>query len=272
MGFWERISNIDRRWIFLATGIVVFIPLLFKIITPTKISEPVRKAYEAIEALPAGANVMISIDFDPTSAPECMPMYIAILRHCFKKNLHVIVLGHIAYGIPLGEMGLQKVSKEFGKKYGIDYINLGYRPGYTAIMVGMGKEIRDFYATDYKGVPVDSFPIMRNIHNYNDIAILIDIAHGFTGDMWVQYAGARFGQKIIIGCTGVVAPDLYPYLQAGQVEGIIGGMKGAAEYEQLLKRPDMAAIGMPALSISHFFLVFLIILANVGFFIARRKK
>ncbi len=268
----EKIINIDRRVIFLLIGLVVFIPLLFKIVTPTKISEPVKKAYEAIEALPPGSNVMISIDFDPTSAPECMPMYIAILRHCFKRNLRVIVLGHIAYGIPLGEIGLEKVSKEFGKKYGVDYVNLGFRPGYTAIMVGMGREIRDFYAQDYRGTPIDSFPFMRDVHNYNDIEMLVDIAHGYSAELWVQYAGARYGQRIIIGSTGVVAPDIYPYLQSGQIEGIIGGMKGAAEYEQLLKRPDMAAIGMPALSISHFFIVFLIIMANIGFFIRRRKR
>lgn len=268
----EKLSKLDRKVIFLLVGVAVFIPLLFRIITPTRISEPVRRAYQSVNELKEGSVVMISVDFDPTSAPECMPMYIAFLRHCFSKNLKVIVLGHIPYGIPLAEIGLEKVAKEYGKEYGKDFINLGFRPGYIAIMVGLGREIRDFYAQDYKGRCVDSFPIMRNVHNYNDIDLLIDIAHGYTADHWIQYAGARYGQRIILGTTGVVAPDVYPYLQAGQIEGIVGGLKGASEYEQLVNHPDMASLGMPAQSIAHFLVVLLVIIGNITFFITRKRK
>ena len=45
---------------------------------------------------------------------------------------------------------------------------------------------------------------------------------------------------MIIGPTAVSAPKYYAFISSGQLKGMLGGMKGAAEYEQLLAKhyPD----------------------------------
>ena len=50
---------------------------------------------------------------------------------------------------------------------------------------------------------------------------------------WVQQVQARFHLPMVSGCTAVSAPEYYPYLQSGQLQGLLGGMAGAAEYEKL---------------------------------------
>ncbi len=272
MKFWQRLGELDRRIIYAIIGLAVIIPLVLKITMPIRVSETVRNAYESIERLPAGSIVMISIDYDASSEPELQPMLIAVLRHCFKKDLKVILLGHWALGLPLGEIALNRVSAEYNKKYGEDYINLGYRPGYSALMVGIGREIRDFFSADYRNVPIDSFPFMRNVHNYNQIAMLVGLEAGATGDAWVQFAGARFGQKMFLGATGVTAPDLYPYLQAGQITGLIAGLQGAAEYETLINEKGTGTLGMPTQSVVHGLIILFILLGNISYFVLRKKK
>jgi hypothetical protein len=269
---WERLASIDRRIIYLLLTIVVLLPLIIKPRIAVRVSEPVRDAFNAIEQLPPNSVVLISIDFDPSSSPEVQPMLIAILRHCFKKNLKVIVTGQLALGLPLGEIALNQVAPEYNKTYGQDYINIGYRPGYSALMVGIGREIRDFFKTDYRGVPLDSFEFMRQVHNYHDIDLLVTLAHGAVADAWIQYAGARFKQKIIVGCTGVNAPGMYQYYSAHQISGIIGGLQGASEYETLLEKPGAATLGMPAQSSAHALLIILLIIGNIGFLITRRRS
>ncbi|MEO0114009.1 MAG: hypothetical protein ABIK93_00860 [candidate division WOR-3 bacterium] len=272
MSWLTKIGTIDRRIIYGLVLLAVAIPLLFKMILPIRVSEPVMMCFNAIDRLPQNSVVMISIDYDAASEPELQPMLVAVLRHCFAKDLKVILLGHWALGLPLGEIALNQVAREYKKVYGEDYVNLGYRPGYVAQMVGLGREIRDFFAVDYKGIPIDSFPFMRSVHNYNDIDILFGLEAGATGDAWVQYAGARFNQKMFFGATGVVAPDYFPYLQAKQIEGIIAGLQGAAEYETLVKQAGSAILGMPAQSVVHGLILLFIIIGNIGYLLTRKKK
>lgn len=271
MKLWEGLATIDRRIIYSVLALVVILPLVLKPKIAVRVSEPVQDAYNTLEKLPAGSVVMISIDFDPSSAPEVQPMLIALLRHCFKKDLKVILTGQLALGLPLGEIALNQVAPEYRKVSGIDYVNIGYRPGYTAMMVGIGREIRDFFKTDYRGVPLDSFEFMRRVHNYRDIALLVSLAHGAVADAWIQYAGARFKQKIVVGCTGVNAPGMFQYYRAHQIEGIIGGLQGASEYETLVKKPGSATLGMPAQSAAHGLLILLLIFGNIAFLFSRKK-
>ena len=272
MKFFEKIASIDRRLIYLLLALAVLIPIVLKLVLPITISPPVTSAYAAIEGLQEGSVVMISIDYDASSAPEIQPMLLSVLRHCFAKKHKVVLMGQWPLGLPFGELGINAVAPETGARYGTDYVNLGYRPGYRAVMVGLGREFRDFFATDYRNTPVDSLPLMRGIHNYNNIDLLVGLEAGQAGDEWIQFAGARYGLKIVIGATGVVAPDMFHYLQAKQIKGLIGGLQGAAEYETLVKRTGTATAGMVPQSWAHLLLLAFIVLGNLGYFVMRRRK
>jgi len=272
MKFFDKIANIDNRIIYLLLFIVVLIPVVFKMVLPVRVSEPVQSAYDSIEKLPEGSVILFSIDYDASSAPEVQPMLLATLRHAFSKKHKVVLLGQWALGLPFGEIGLNEIAPQFDAQYGVDYVNLGYRPGYRAQMVGMGREIRDFFASDYRGTPVDDIPLMKGIHNYNDIDLLVGLEAGQAGDEWIQFAGARYGINIIIGATGVVAPDMFHYLQAKQIKGLIGGLQGAAEYETLVKHAGTGIAGMVAQSYAHLLLLGFILIGNVGYFVIRRRK
>jgi len=272
MSFWDRLANVDRRILYILLALAVVLPLVIKPKTAIRVSDPVRGAFEAVDKLPAGSVVMVSIDFDPSSAPEVQPMLVAVLRHAFRKELKVVVIGQLALGLPLAEIALNQVAPEMGKTYGEDYVNLGYRPGYTAMMVGIGREIRDYFRTDYRGVPIDSFGFMRSVHTYRDVGLLVSLAHGAIADAWIVYVGGRYNQPIVVGCTGVNAPNLYQYLLSGQIKGLIGGLQGAAEYETLIEQPGSATLGMPAQSSAHGLIILLLIVGNVGYLLAKRKK
>ena len=271
MKFWERLASVDRRILYLLLALAVALPLIIKPTTKIRISEPVKSAFQAVNRLPPGSVVMISIDFDPSSAPEVQPMLIAILHHAFTKDLHVVIIGQLALGLPLAEIALNQVAPEMNKVYGRDYVNLGYRPGYTAMMVGIGREIRDYFRTDYRGTPIDSFAFMRSVHSYRNISLLVSLAHGAVADAWIQYVGGRYNQAIIVGCTGVNAPNMYQYLHSGQIKGLIGGLQGASEYETLVGKPGSATLGMPAQSWAHGLIILLLVIGNLGYLLSKRK-
>ena len=270
--FFERIARIDRRIIFLIVAVAAVIPILTRAILPLSPTPDVKKAFDAVNSLPEGSVVLISIDYDAASMPELQPMLHAILKHCFIKNLKVALMGHWPLGLPLGPIALDEEAKRFNKVYGEDYVFLGFRPGLAAVMINMGKEIRTVFNTDYYGTPLDSIPMMQNVHNYTDIALLIGLEAGSVGDFWVQFAQARYAQKIILGSTAVVTPDLYPYLQAGQIVGLIGGTRGAADYEKLVNSLGPATVGMTAQTVIHIVVLIFILIGNIGYFVTRRLR
>jgi len=272
MKIFEKMAHIDRRYIYILIAIVVIVPLLIKPKLPIIPTKPVKDIFDYVENLPQGSNILISIDYDAASMPEQQPFLEALLRQCFRNKLKPVMIVQWQLGAPLGTQGLEKIAKECNAIYGIDYINLGYRPGYVAQMVGIGREIRDYFSVDYKNVSVDSFPIMKNIHNYNDFALLLGLEAGATYLAWVEYAGGRFKQKIALSLNAVSAPDAYYFYQSKQIIGLVGGMKGSAEYEVLENKPDLAVAGMASQSYSHIVIILFIIFGNIAFFIEKNRK
>lgn len=70
--------------------------------------------------------------------------------------------------------------------------------------------------------------------------------------------------------TAVIAPGLYPFLDTGQINGLIGGLRGAAEYETLIGMKGKAVAGMDAQSATHFIIIGLIVLCNLFYFLTPR--
>ncbi len=69
----------------------------------------------------------------------------------------------------------------------------------------------------------------------------------------------------------VNVPEIMPNLQAGQIVGIVAGMRGAAEYEIMVGKPGTAVAGMDAQSFAHVLIMLLIIVGNVGYILTRKK-
>jgi len=272
MNILNKMTNMDRRVVYLLVGIVVIVPLVMRLVMPIRVSPPVQQAYDAIESLEPGSVVLFSSDYEAATMPELYPMTIAIIRHLFSKDVKVLLMSQYALGVPIGAMVLDEVAREYHKVYGKDYAVSGYQPGVQAVIVAIGEEVRDIFPEDFAGTLLDSLPVMKGIHNYNDTPLMINLVSGSTLDYWVMYAQARYGQRIVGGCTAVMATSFYPYLQAGQIDGLIGGLKGAAEYEKLINKPSVATSGMPAQSFVHLLIIALVIIGNIAYFSLKRRK
>lgn len=263
----------DRRTIFLLIALAVIIPLMIPLGLPVNITKPARDFYEAIEALePTRGPLLLSMDYDPGTVPELNPMSIALLRYCFSKNIRVIVMTLVPGGPGLAEHVTTQVSQEMNKTYGEDYVYLGFKAGSAIVMLSMGEDIHGTFPQDYYGDPIEELPMMQDITTLADIPLIVTISGTQVIDSWIAYAGARYHKEVAAGATAVMVPQFYPYLQTGQLEGLLGGLKGAAEFEKLIQQPDRATIGMDVQSVVHFLIVILVILGNIGYFIQRRSK
>ena len=269
-----KIGSIDRRWIFLIIAAVVIVPLLIPVGLPIRPTDTTKNVYDSIEKLPVGSKVLLSVEYSPSTRPENHPMTISILRHLFKNDHKVFITCLWPDGQFMAQDAINQVAKqEFNKTYGIDYVFLGFRPGNEAVVKGIVSNLRKLYTVDVYQKKIDEIPLMNGINNFKDFDFLFSSSAGFPGTIeWVQYASDPTGIPMASGVTSIQVNEVMPYVQAGQMVGVLAGMPGAAEYEALINQKGTATSGMDAQSVAHLVIVLFIILGNVSFFIERNRS
>ena len=295
-GIYEIIRDVDRRVIFLFIALSVIIPLLLKPNFPQFPSQLVKDTFAEIDRLEPGERVLFSFDYDPASEPEIQPMATAFLRHCFEQDLKVYITALWPIGQNMAEDTLTAVLPEFPDKvYGIDYVNLGFKPGNQGVINVLLTDIRKLYPTDVNSLAVDDIPMMKGVKSLKDISLIVNASAGYPGlKEWVQFGADPAGIRIIGGSTAVQAPLLYPYIP-NQLHGQLGGLKAAAEYEELLDRKlcakkcgaddacqttckdesrpkNKGMLRMGAQAIAHIVIMLFITLGNITYFVDRRKR
>lgn len=294
--FYRVIRDIDRRVIFLFMALAILIPLLISPNFPEYPTQMVRDTFDMVENLPEGSKILMPFDYDPASEPELQPMATAWLRHAFENNHKVYIVALWPIGQNMAEDTITKAIEEYPEKiYGVDYVNLGYKSGNQGVINVMLTDIRKIYPTDVNNTSLDSIPMMQGIKNLRDFDLMVNISAGFPGlKEWVQFGADPAGIKIIGGSTAVQAPLLYPYIP-DQLQGILGGLKAAAEYEECLDRKlcakkcgtdekcfvdckaeyrlrDKGKMRMGAQAIAHLVIMLFITIGNITYFIDRRKE
>jgi hypothetical protein len=282
---YDRFANLDRRWIFLLMGLAVGIPVLLQVKFPEKPTQLATNVFNEIEKLKPGDKVLLSFDYDPASEGELGPMATAFVRHCCEKKLKMYFMALWPVGPQMVDDNIDKVIKaDFPNLvYGEDYVNLGFKSGYEAVIKVIVTDLRGLYTTDDAGTNIDQIPMCKDVENVQDMDLVINVSAGYPGTKeWVQYAATPYpGEiKVVAGNTGVQAPLMYPYIPQ-QLPGLLGAIKGAAEYESLVidkyggDNPDPKYLeGLRRMGpqlVAHMLMIFLIIAGNVIYFAGGRR-
>ena len=269
-----KLGKVDRRIIFLIIALVVLVPLMYPLSMPIRATATTQQVYDAVESLPSGSKILLSCEYSPSTKPEIHPMVVSFLRHCFRNEHKIYITCLWPDGQFMAEEALEEVAeKEFDVTYGEDYVLLGFRPGNEAVVKGIVSDLRKLYTIDARGNKVTDIPMMEGINRFEDFDFLFSGSAGYPGSIeWVQYAVDPTNIPMSTGTTSIQVNEIMPYVQAGQVQGILAGMPGAAEYEKLIDHPGIGTSGMDAQSVAHLVIVLFIVLGNLGYFIERNRK
>ena len=288
-GLMPTLRTLDRRWIFLLLTWAVLVPIYFIGVTGRTFPELpgalAHATFDEIERLQLGDPVLLAFDYDPPSEGELGPMATAFVKHAAEKGLRM-------YFLALWPLGAQMIDNTINRVivadhpelvYGRDYVNLGFKSGNEGVIRVVVTNLRELYTTDSLGTAVEDIPMMQGITNIQQMKLIINVSAGYPGTKeWVQYASTPYPSlRLVAGVTGVQAPLLYPYLPQ-QLSGLLGAIKGAAEYEKLVvdayggPSPDPKYLeGLRRMGpqlVAHLLIIALIVAANVVFIADRRAR
>ena len=270
----SQFGQLDRRWIFLIIALVVLLPLFFPIGLPIRATESTRQVWETVENLEPESKVLMSLEYGPSTKPELHPMAFGIIRHLLKNGHKIYITCLWPDGQFMAMEALEQVAEDqYNKVYGEDYVLLGFRPGNEAVIKGLVSNLRKVFTVDANGNFLDDIPMMTGINQVADFDYLFSASAGYPGTVeWVQYAADPVGITMSTGTTSIQVNEVMPYVQSGQIKGILGGMPGAAEYESLIGQAGIGTSGMDAQSVAHVVIVAFIIFGNISFFVERRRS
>jgi hypothetical protein len=268
MSLLEKIDKLDRRIIFLALLLLCFFPVLVPLGLPVPVSIATTNSYNAMVVLKPNDIICITFDYSGGSAAELYPQNLVLLRHALKLNLRVVGVNFAVGGTELTDQCFAEAGWG-SKKYGVDYVNLGFIAGSETGMAGFVKDIQATISADARGTPLSQLPIMNDVKNINSFKYLA-FTTSTSQDMYVrQFSGKGVP---IIGCIqSLYFSVMQVYTSSGQIVGFLNGLRGSAEYEVMIRELGVGAISMDQASITHWFAVLLLIMGNITSYFVRKN-
>ncbi|MBD3236045.1 MAG: hypothetical protein GF330_05030 [Candidatus Eisenbacteria bacterium] len=277
MSFLEKIPRLDRRVLYLLVAIAAVVPMFTPLGLPIPTSREVEGLFDYIEELGPGSTVLVAFDFDPQTVGENGPQASGVLRHCFERDVNVLITALSQNAPGMAQEMIETAAAEYDKVNGVDFCYLGYQPYPAIVIMSIGQNFRIPFPQDFYGTPLDSIPLMRAKQNYDDIDLVVSVAAGWVAESWVTYAKERYGCDVALAVTAVQAAQYYTFWNAQQIVGLLPGLKGAAEYQAMMKGAGMSYTdaplrGMDVQSIEHLLIIAFIVVGNVGFFAERARQ
>ena len=291
------LGNLDRRIIFLLIGIAVLIPLIKPnwVALPIKIDKNTKVVYDSISNLKENDKVLLSFAYGASTKPEVHPMAIALLNHLFSKGIKVYIVSLWPEGPIMAQQAMTTVENSglFNINDGTDYVMFDYKVGGFVVIKGIADNFRELYKQDDNGNSIEDLEIMNGVYSVEDFDFVFDFSAGVPGNAeWVQYACDPKNIPLSSGCTSIMVTDAIPYVESGQLQGILAGMPGAAEYEQLVYeymikeqlnnnkyinknveiQKGKAFARMSAQSVAHLLMVIFIVVGNIAYYYSRKEN
>jgi hypothetical protein len=125
---------------------------------------------------------------------------------------------------------------------------------------------KDFYQND-----LVSLPLGQEIESAQNFDLVISVDSVGMTDLWVRHWGTPYNVKILSFGTASAAVTSAPYYP-DLVQGIVNGIRGAAEYELLINFPEDGVRSTDMLSGTHILIIATIVLGNILYFVSERSE
>lgn len=262
-----------RHIIFAALWVLILATLIWPVPTRMKPSPAVRSLYNTIEKLPRNKLVILSVSWDVGTRGENGPQTSALINHLFKGGHRFAIFGWVFQPGPmLAEQIADSLAPRYGKHYGTDWVNWGFKAGLAPMIQALAKDIPGVVVEDINHTSITRIPAMAGVTDWHDIGMVIDITGTSSLDSWVAFWQGVYGVPLGYACTGVMGPESFPYLDAGQIKGVVNGLVGSAEYEVLVGVSGQGQQRMTSQSAAHVLIIVLIIAGNLLMLRDRKRR
>jgi hypothetical protein len=271
------LADIDRRIIFVLVFVALTIPLVFGMPLPLPISNNVKKYYETLESVPAGAVVGVDAELMGATYPQLGSDLTLVFVQLLRRDAKIVIWTLTVDSPPFNALAMDDALRLLGakgatKKYGVDWVDLGYVAGTETGLASLMTSIKGTVSTDRLGNKIADLPMMKNIDTGKDFSLVVwHSGSAGSAPYGIRQINGRFRTPMLVAVTSNEYPLYFTYLEAGQIVGLIGGARGAAEHETLMNMPGLATGQTSALALGGVIILVLLLIGNVTHILRKRR-
>lgn len=239
-------STTVQQVIRLVLGLVLVIGLIAILLLqpgfasyPTLVAPESVAFYETMHQLTSSTNpprVLIGLDYEASLSGEMRTISTAVLESWMDGNTGLTFISINPSGPALAEeLANTAAANVPGYIAAERVINLGYLPGGVSALSLLATDPRLAAPSTFDNLPAwDSLLLqgVAKITDFDAVLLLTDNAENARG--WIeQVKTSAINTPLLVVSSAQTAPVLQPYVQSGQITGMIAGLQGGAVFEQL---------------------------------------
>ncbi len=265
---WYNLSmDAQDSLVYLFVILLCGIPVIRPLGLPLAINESTTHFHETLNNVPEGSTILwnegyMVQSYVSGSEVAFYRMFFDLMR---EKDVKVIFVSSCVDG-PLGGAMIQKMLDAGVDKtdtvYGSDYVNLGWLPGFEAVLAAIAQDIQSVTEEDAYGTPVSEIEMMQGLTT--DDLYLLGFSCGVSVDPWMRQWGPLGKPILMVGGESMVASAM-GYINAGTVEAYLNGGRGMAEFEKVYGFYTLQTAIMDSKNLMSLYGILLMILSNVLF-------
>ena len=229
----SRSQRFLRGIIFMLLLVVVVLPLFTGTSMndiPLTASAGTGQAHAFVQyELPPDSAVLLIFDYEAAFAAEMEAAAAPLIDYMMTiKHPRLCLLASRATGAGLSDRFMRKTQP------GKEYVNLGYLPGDAAGALAFVEDpvrVKPVSVNGQDAWQTETLQGVTSISNFAAILLLTDEAD--TARIWIeQTQGRRQDTKLIVLASAQAGPLLLPYLESGQIDGMVVGLDGGGPIEK----------------------------------------
>ena len=237
----QILSQRMLRWLITIVMVILIGGVVFSgtqfLPMPVGMPQEAWTAIQIVEGVPENAPVLLIFDYDAALAGELEVAAAGLIDHMLLlKHPRLTLLASKPIGTGLAERFMAVTQSGHNYLDSQQILNLGYLPGGAAGVLGFAKNPKLTMPVAANGSPAWQSPTLQGVNSIADFSAVIFLSDDAeSARIWIEQLEADNSldnTNFIVVSSGQSGPMILPYVQSGQVSGIVIGLDNGASIEQ----------------------------------------
>ncbi len=191
---------------------------------------------QSITGTTASSRILVGLDYEPSLTGEVGTIAGVVLQDLMAGNSNLAFVSINPTGPALADDLVNRANQAVPAYPAAEKVtNLGYLPGGASVLAGLAANPAVTAPNTTDGAAAWESGALQGVRTIGDFdAVLLLTDNSESARTWIeQIQTSAKDTPFLVVSSAQVVPVLQPYVQSGQITGLLGGLSGATSYQQL---------------------------------------